>query len=550
MAQDALSSTIQVTHIQGNTYQINYHYAYHMRNGPAAPTAWLNFQANACNSGGSKQLPLRLTTGPTGIHCHTNKVDSILTSWYQDTLTLPASCPEWRFSVGAQNSASQNLLPSQPLYTETIIYNSNTSNNSTPFFQRGEVAHIEATVNVTYSLQAIDIESDSLVYSFVTPLAASNTAASYAPGFSLQQPFPSVSNIFISPVSGMISPYPSAAGIGKNYVVQVKIDEYRNVGGNILKLSTTFKSIIIHIVPPLPPPQILNLKVYNQNKVDITSSFQGPNDIYTCESNKFYFKLENSDTTQAAKLIPNLSPTHPIFKLQYIGSRNDSAVLNILPDSSYYKYIGKRLYLNLEIEDGSCPIPGKRVYTMALRINKRNQVQIQADTTTLQPGQSKQLLGVNLRPDTLQNGQQVQFRYQWVPSTGLSNDTILNPVASPAQTTRYTLFIHNTAGAGCADSASVLVRVAGSVSSVKDQLQHTTAALTTVLSKSNGSSFEVPKQWQGSKLIIYNTSGQVVQQYQQYENQWRGLQQPEGLYIYQLLHPEKGILNGKVLLVR
>lgn len=49
------------------------------------------------------------------------------------------------------------------------------------------------------------------------------------------------------------------------------------------------------------------------------------------------------------------------------------------------------------------------------------------------------------------------IRYLWAPSQGLSNDTIANPVATPADSTLYTALVFNQFG--CFDTASVQVNV-------------------------------------------------------------------------------------------
>ena len=49
------------------------------------------------------------------------------------------------------------------------------------------------------------------------------------------------------------------------------------------------------------------------------------------------------------------------------------------------------------------------------------------------------------------------IRYRWSPSTGLSNDSIANPIASPATDTRYTVTVFSDHG--CTDTASVMVAV-------------------------------------------------------------------------------------------
>ncbi|GAC1450807.1 MAG: hypothetical protein NVSMB7_13230 [Chitinophagaceae bacterium] len=47
--------------------------------------------------------------------------------------------------------------------------------------------------------------------------------------------------------------------------------------------------------------------------------------------------------------------------------------------------------------------------------------------------------------------------YKWSPSTGLSNDTIPNPVATPSDTTKYKVVVIN--GYGCKDSAIAQINV-------------------------------------------------------------------------------------------
>ena len=47
--------------------------------------------------------------------------------------------------------------------------------------------------------------------------------------------------------------------------------------------------------------------------------------------------------------------------------------------------------------------------------------------------------------------------YRWIPSDGLSNDTIVNPVASPKQTTTYYVIVTDEHGCNAIDSVKVIV---------------------------------------------------------------------------------------------
>lgn len=56
------------------------------------------------------------------------------------------------------------------------------------------------------------------------------------------------------------------------------------------------------------------------------------------------------------------------------------------------------------------------------------------------------------------------YTYQWSPSTGLSNPNILNPVASPASTTTYTLTVTDECGTTTTDVVTVTVSPSPTVS--------------------------------------------------------------------------------------
>lgn len=52
--------------------------------------------------------------------------------------------------------------------------------------------------------------------------------------------------------------------------------------------------------------------------------------------------------------------------------------------------------------------------------------------------------------------------YQWIPSMGLSNETIPNPVAKPSKTTVYSIMV--TGANGCAGTAKIKVTVLKNIS--------------------------------------------------------------------------------------
>lgn len=73
-------------------------------------------------------------------------------------------------------------------------------------------------------------------------------------------------------------------------------------------------------------------------------------------------------------------------------------------------------------------------------------------STTICPGESVQLIGSAFGGDMI----------MWSPGAGLSSTNILNPIATPTQTTTYTLTVINPF-VGCEDSATITIFVADEV---------------------------------------------------------------------------------------
>ena len=126
------------------------------------------------------------------------------------------------------------------------------------------------------------------------------------------------------------------------------------------------------------------------------------------------------------------------------------------------------------------------------------------------------------------------MKYQWSPSIHLSDATLLNPVASPPQTTIYTLLV--TTDKGCKASSSMKLTVL-----LKPIIPNTFTP--------NGDG--INDRWEirnldeypGSVVEIYNTMGGVVFRSTGYNQPWDGTNAgkplPAGTYYY-VIHPKFG----------
>ncbi|HEX7365460.1 MAG TPA: PKD domain-containing protein [Pelobium sp.] len=138
------------------------------------------------------------------------------------------------------------------------------------------------------------------------------------------------------------------------------------------------------------------------------------------------------------------------------------------------------------------------------------------------------------------------LKYKWVPSTGLSNDSIANPIASPAETTKYTLTV--TSKEGCLVAKEVNVTV------------HNDPMIPNVFSPNGDGvndfwSIKYLETFVKASIRIFNRAGQQVFYANQYNTPWDGKyhnqEVPVGVYYY-IIEPNNGRnrYTGSVTLLR
>jgi gliding motility-associated-like protein len=143
--------------------------------------------------------------------------------------------------------------------------------------------------------------------------------------------------------------------------------------------------------------------------------------------------------------------------------------------------------------------------------------------------------------------------YNWTPETGLTDATIANPVASPTESTTYTVNIKDNYG--CTATANVFVAVMCDTLNIPNGFSP------------NGdgtNDFFVIKgldNYPGTTIFIYNRWGNLVYKKQDYHNDWNGQSNvngvvmgqdlPNGTYYYILdLKTDTKPLNGFVVIRR
>lgn len=139
--------------------------------------------------------------------------------------------------------------------------------------------------------------------------------------------------------------------------------------------------------------------------------------------------------------------------------------------------------------------------------------------------------------------------YQWTPSESLDNANIPNPIASPMETTEYT--VTGTNSFGCSGTATVMVYVDEKVTIKVDAPR----AFTPNGDGQNDlwiiNNIEV---YESCPIRIFNRRGQSVYEGSQYNNDWDGMlngrELPEGAYYYIISCGTSEVHTGDITLIR
>lgn len=130
--------------------------------------------------------------------------------------------------------------------------------------------------------------------------------------------------------------------------------------------------------------------------------------------------------------------------------------------------------------------------------------------------------------------------YLWTPATALSATNILNPVATPAQTTTYTLRITNTQG--CSNTANVTITVLPYCIKPLNAFTPNKDGFNDTWFITNGNCIKK------ASVLVYNRYGSEVYASQDYKNDWDGTYKgkplPDGTYYYVISYE---LLNGSIV---
>ncbi|MCX6317324.1 MAG: gliding motility-associated C-terminal domain-containing protein [Bacteroidetes bacterium] len=266
----------------------------------------------------------------------------------------------------------------------------------------------------------------------------------------------------------------------------------------------------------------------------ITSVIQGggiQEDICVYEQTDYQF-----DATLSTGLI------NPVYQWQL--SRDTGATWQDIPGANALQYIrqptdaGHYQYRLTVAEAGNAGIPGCRVASNVLTIFVHTRPLVKM------PPERILIKGNSIALNATVTGDAPVFT--WTPPTGLSDITIVNPLASPTSDIVYKLTA--TSEFGCTADGFVRVKVV-------DGIFVPTGFTPNNDGKNDYWTIPYLDPAFNATVMVYNRYGQLVYQvtgdYVNWDGTIKGVPQPSGTFIYLIQFPEKyPMMKGVVTLVR
>ncbi len=451
-----------------------------------------------------------------GSNCQGGDQPGVREYRYRGTVELTEQCEDYLFSYQLpdqefRSAGITNLLSSELLsmHVEAKLNNTLGCNNS-PAFNTIPVSYYCTQGNFFYP-GTVEIDGDSIVYTLVAPKSAAGVAVLYEQGFVAENPL--VAGIFdFDSVTGFIE---FQADQQQKAAVGLLVEEYRD-GELIGSVIRDMQFIVLDCTnrPPLIQHTVINdPSSFNELRTDYYTFCAGttftwdtqvrdfdPMDSVSVVADLSLFngasleitdKVNNQDVTYRFEWTPDI--THVGLHVLALRINDNACEISAIAEKIVYlEVIGAPdvgpdvgfceggLPLVLEVSGGydftwtpTTGLSSQNANNSIVLIEPVAGMSEMTYTVSNECGETDVLTVSNVENFELDladvrvcRGDGVElmadagagtFSYNWSPTIGLSDPTIANPIASPNNTTTYTVTV--TSDDGCSISASNQVEV-------------------------------------------------------------------------------------------
>lgn len=385
IANNALAGTVFYKWLHDSTYQVSFKVYTDCNVNTAAPNTVTLCTHNTCtNYSFTKQLPKasglvppnNLTNGgeeplgcsPTPATTCTDpnsKYNGLKVWLYADTITLPSRCNNWKFSVIYSGRANMNNITSSNLYTEAILNNQTTHQNSSPTAPTGPAIFCALNMPFSHNLNITDPDGDSLDINIIHPQTDSiSTCPNYSKNNSLKNMTPPVvfsnnpfqtNNQFTFNKSTQQMTFVSTQK--GNNTLAIQIDEYRNgvKVGSVIRELLVWSIDLSYIAPgPIITSKAAIDTIKNGHKDSL-----GIVPVYGCIGQPLFFGLylkSLHNIPAEYTLSSNIDTAIPNATISFWGQGTDSVRMGLnwtptISDTGWNSFI-------LITTDSACRPPG------------------------------------------------------------------------------------------------------------------------------------------------------------------------------------------------
>lgn len=366
---------------------------------------------------------------------------------YIGTITLPAACNSWTFSIGSccrgGNITNISSGTTADYYHFASLDNLNAPNNNSPQFTIPTLPYFCVNQQACFNLGVVEQDGNTLSYALVDAYQTSTTFVTYNAPYTGAQP---IQGATIDPNTGQISFTPTTLG---DFIFVVQITE-KDANGNIIgTVMRDFQVVVINCSN--------QTTACNQGNITNVSAGNVPggsaNTLQICEGLPFCFDISFTDPNGTDSIFltsPNIATALPGSTLTktYLANNSIKATICWTPPAGSS---GQNTNFSIVIKDNACPVPGTQYYTYVIDV---------LPSTTAGPDQT--ICG-NQTATLPGNGPGTQYTWSVLSGapiqlgTNFSCNPCQNPVASPNVTTTYILTTNGATNCVNKDTVTVFV---------------------------------------------------------------------------------------------
>jgi len=369
----------KLTHIGGNTYEIQFTFYRNCQYVTSPPTAFLSFtnsldytsnfdvQITKDSTSGNEITPIcnsysSICSGGSGSNIAVEKYT------YTQQITIPPGIWTVKYYSCCRNPLTTITNGSNDGFTILFEFNNTTPiQNQTAYFSNPPFILLTKNEDFTYNCGIIDPDNDSLYISFYTPYTAYGDSLDYNSPYTNTNFLSSSIPITIDHQTGEIHLKPN---LNLSTVMGIKVEEWRKINNVMTKIATNYRENEIQVYSNTNHYPKLSGFNFQDNHYSTNDTIYS-SEIYANKKIEFNICGFDPDNSTSQDGIFNISWNHAIDADTFITYHNvtDSAYAHFEWTPELEDISTKKQYFTVSIGDSACPYNAKQIFTYALKVH-------------------------------------------------------------------------------------------------------------------------------------------------------------------------------------